>query len=150
MGKLTDREVRAAGPGKHGDGGGLTLIVSDGGAKRWMLRFQMAGKRRDMGMGSYPEIGLADARRIAAEARSLAAKGVDPIAARDADRKASRPIPTFREISKPVIAELQARTSNKVVKYQHNRHLGDVYCGPILDKTVNTITATDVAKMLRP
>lgn len=150
MGKLTDRAVKAAGPGRHGDGDGLFLEVSAKGAKSWLLRFQLAGKRRDMGLGRYPEIGLADARRLAAEARALIARGIDPITQRESNRRRARSIPTFREIAAEVIAEAQKRTLNSKVAYQWERHLGPAYSGPLLDRPVNEITTVDVAAVLRP
>lgn len=149
MGKLTDRGVKAAAPGKHGDGDGLTLVVSISGARKWVLRYQLGGKRRDMGLGSYPEISLSHARAAAAAARALAAQGSDPLTAREAARKAARPIPTFAEIAREVIAEAQARTTNERVAYQWQRHLGPAYSGPLLDKPVNEITTVDVAAVLR-
>ncbi|MGA8603053.1 MAG: Arm DNA-binding domain-containing protein, partial [Beijerinckiaceae bacterium] len=53
MGSLTDRTVRAAKPGRHGDGDGLFLVVADTGRRKWVLRYQMAGQRRDMGLGAF-------------------------------------------------------------------------------------------------
>ena len=57
---LTDRAVRTAGPGRHGDGvvRGLMLVVKESGARSWLLRYQLDGRRRDMGLGPYPEITL--------------------------------------------------------------------------------------------
>ena len=84
MGALTDRRAKTAGPGRHGDSAvkGLMLVVQPGGSRSWLLRYQMAGKRHDMGLGSYPEIGLSRAREKAMGARRLIAEGRDPIAAR--------------------------------------------------------------------
>src|SRR5215210_8831292 len=83
MGRLTDRKVGTAGPGRHGDEAvrGLMLVVQPGGSRSWVLRYQMAGRRRDMGLGPYPEIGLARARERAMEARRLVKEGRDPLAA---------------------------------------------------------------------
>lgn len=150
MGKLTDRAARAAAAGKHSDGDGLMLVVSPTGSKKWVLRFQMAGRRRDMGLGPYPEVGLAAARQAAALARSQAAQRVDPLAARAAARKGAEPIPTFAHIAKDVIEEAQARTTNAKVAYQWERHLGPAYCGPILQRPINEITTVDVAALLKP
>ena len=47
-----------------------------------MYRFMLQGKQREMGLGPYPEISLADARQLATEARVLAKRGADPIEAR--------------------------------------------------------------------
>lgn len=99
MARLTDTFVRSAKPGKFEDGDGLRLVVT-GAAKKWVLRYQVAGKRKEMGLGGYPAIKLADARRLAGEARAKLANGADPIAARVAARKAENPIPTFGEIAK--------------------------------------------------
>ena len=96
MGRLTDRSVRTVGEGRHGDGDGLQLIVSASGRRKWVLRYQLNGVRRDMGLGSYPAIGLSDARIAAADARKLIARGIDPLDDRKASREAERPVPTFQ------------------------------------------------------
>jgi integrase len=77
-------------PGYFHDGGGLYLQVARAGSKSWVLRFSIAGRRREMGLGPCPEVSLAVARRLAAEARSLVKAGQDPIAARDAGRARQR------------------------------------------------------------
>ncbi len=90
--KLTARKVQTAAPGKHEDGGGLRLIVSKADSRKWVLRYTCHGKRREMGLGAFPDVGLAEARAKASEARKLAKSGVDPIGARLAEAAA---IPTF-------------------------------------------------------
>lgn len=150
MGKLTDRTARNVGPGRHGDGDGLALVVSETGARKWVLRYQLNGKRRDMGLGGFPTVDLKSARLAAASARALAAQGIDPLTAREAARKGARPVPTFADIAKEVIAEAQARTANEKVRYQWERHLGPAYCGPLLARPVNEITTVDIAGVLRP
>lgn len=81
---LTDRTVRTAPPGRHGDGTvkGLMLVVQPSGTRSWLLRYQMGGRRRDMGLGPYPEIGLAQAREKALAARQHAKNGRDPLSER--------------------------------------------------------------------
>ncbi len=145
MGRLSDRTARTVGPGRHGDGDGLALVVSEPGSRKWVLRCQRAGKRRDMGLGSYPEFGLSAARAAAANARSLIAQGKDPLAQREENRKAARPVPTFGEIAAKVTAEARAKTSNAKVAYQWERHLGPAYSSALLDRPVNEITTLDVA-----
>ena len=68
-------------PGMYTVGGvpGLYLQVLPTGGKTWILRFSLGGKRRDMGLGGYPEIQLASAREKAREAREKVHKGTDPI-----------------------------------------------------------------------
>ena len=71
MPRLTDRAVKTAGAGRYGDGDGLQLIVSENGRRKRVLRFQINGARRDMGLGSYPAVSLfgsADCRRRRSEA----------------------------------------------------------------------------------
>jgi integrase len=150
MARLTERGVQTAKPGRHSDGEGLHLVVSETGRKKWVLRYQVAGIRKDKGLGACPAIGLKDARERVTEARKLIARGVDPIEAERAARKAAKPIPTFREIAKLVIEDAQSKSVNAKVRYQWERHLGPAYSGPLLDRPVHEITALDVAAVLRP
>jgi integrase len=77
---LTARGVQTQkGAGLFADGGGLYLQVAPTGAKTWIFRFQLVGRRRDMGLGSAGVYSLAEARQKAADARRLAAEGIDPI-----------------------------------------------------------------------
>ena len=150
MARLTERGVQTAKPGRHSDGDGLHLVVSETGRKKWVLRYQVAGVRKDKGLGAYSAVGLKDARERASEARKLVARGVDPIEADRAARKAAKPIPTFKDIAKLVIEDAQGKSVNAKVRYQWERHLGPAYSGPLLDRPVHEITAVDVAAVLRP
>lgn len=76
---LSVQKVKSAGPGRHGDGRGLFLYVKPTGARSWVLRYQMQGRRRDLGLGAYPDVTLAMARDRVTEARRLIAEGQDPI-----------------------------------------------------------------------
>ena len=71
-------------PGFRADDGGLYLQIAPSGAKSWVYRFQIRGRRRDMGLGSAAVYSLAEARRKAADARRLVAEGIDPIEQRAA------------------------------------------------------------------
>ena len=72
-GKLSAVEVtKAKGPAVLHDGGGLYLRVSAAGAKSWVFRFQLEGKRRDMGLGPFPDISLAEARAKATDTARIA------------------------------------------------------------------------------
>jgi len=70
--KLNPRKVASVKSGKYEDGGGLRLVVSNGGALKWVLRFSINGKRWEMGLGSFPDVELGEARSKAAEGRKLA------------------------------------------------------------------------------
>ena len=149
MARLTERGVQTAKSGRHSDGGGLQLVVSETGRKKWVLRYQLGGVRRDKGLGSYPEVGLKEARSRAASDRALISKGLDPIEEQRRARKTSKPVPTFGDIAQLVIADAQNRSIAKV-RYQWDRHLGEVYSGPLLARPVHEITTVDVAAVLRP
>ena len=79
-------------PGMHfvGEVAGLALLVSPTGARSWILRATIAGKRRDMGLGGYPDVTLADARRRARDLREKIDNGIDPIGQRREARAALR------------------------------------------------------------
>ena len=79
---LSARKAETARPGRHGDGRGLFLYVKPSGSRSWVLRYQVQGRRRDLGLGPYPDVSLAMARERASEARRLIANGEDPIAIR--------------------------------------------------------------------
>ena len=70
--------TRATAPGYLADGGGLFLQVSGTRTRSWIFRFQLDGRRRDMGLGPFPEISLAAARALAQDARTLVKAGTDP------------------------------------------------------------------------
>src|SRR5271169_58858 len=91
-------------PGMYLDGRGLYLRIGPGGNKSWIYRFALAGKTRDMGLGPYPDIPLAEARERATECRRLRLSGTDPIAARKAGRMAAK-LDAGKEMTFKVCAE---------------------------------------------
>ncbi len=86
-GNLDAKTVEAAkkrvAPYRLSDGEGLLLEVRPSGARMWLVRLTVGGKRRDMGLGGYPAVSLKEAREKAAAARKIAADGGDPIAERE-------------------------------------------------------------------
>jgi integrase len=114
--QLTVTDVKSAAPGTHTDGEGLYLVVSKTGSRSWLLRYQLRGKRRDMGLGVFPQVTLAEARDKAAAARKLAAQGVDPIEdrrAKEAAKAAERVAPFFGEYAAKVVAGLPLKTEKQ-------------------------------------
>ena len=92
MPRLNNLRIKSiTSPGRYGDGNGLYLNVAKGGSTSWIQRITIKGRRRDIGLGGYPTVSLAQARRMAAENRTAVAEGRDPLAER---RRAS--VPTFR------------------------------------------------------
>jgi hypothetical protein len=66
-------------PGMYADGHGLYLRVTEGGSRGWIYRYQLAGKRREMGLGSAVTFSLVEARDRARLARQQVADGLDPV-----------------------------------------------------------------------
>ena len=146
MDKLTVRKVETAKPGKYGDGRGLQLAVSPRGAKKWLLRYMVAGRAHEHGLGSFPEVGLAEAREKALDARRLVKSGVDPIAVR---RRAAAAIPKFGAFADAVAADLAPGFRNEKHRKQWATTLS-VYASPLRDRPVNEIDTGDVLAVLTP
>ncbi len=87
LSRMSAAEVKGARQGKHSDGGGLWLVKQPSGSAQWVLRVTVHGRRREMGLGSYPTLSLKDARESAAKWRTFAAQDVDPIKQREKERR---------------------------------------------------------------
>ncbi|MEO6300848.1 MAG: integrase arm-type DNA-binding domain-containing protein, partial [Paracoccaceae bacterium] len=87
LNRMSAAEVKSADPGKHSDGGGLWLVKQQSGSAQWVLRVTVHGRRREMGLGSYPSLSLKDARDSAAKWRTLVAQEIDPIKQREKERR---------------------------------------------------------------
>jgi len=78
--RLKDLQIRRLSqPGSYPDGEGLYLQVRTSGAKDWFYRYEVDGKGRKRGLGSYPTISLEQARDDALECRQLRQQGIDPV-----------------------------------------------------------------------
>jgi integrase len=125
------------GPGYFADGGNLYFRIAPGGACGWIFRFTIQGRVRDMGLGAYPEISLAAARRIAAECRELVKKGTDPIVRRRADRAAQRVAAakslTFDDCAREYINDHEAGWRNAKHRAQWTSTLTR-YASPVFGK----------------
>lgn len=146
--RLTNRTVQSIKDhGRHADGDGLYLVV-DASGKRWSVFFMWRGKRREMGLGAYPAVGLADAREAAREARKLAAEGTDPIQARKAAKRASS-APTLGEIAEQLIVDLTPGWRGKFTDANWRRSF-ELHAASIRDKPVDEVNTEDVLSVLRP
>lgn len=120
MSKITDKQARAIKPGdkpKQTGVTGLTLRPAETkGRGRWVLRYvsPVTGKRRDMGLGAYPDIPVAEALKRASTAREMIASGNDPILA----RQAQAAIPTFEQSARSRYAQLKPGYRN--IKHCHD------------------------------
>ena len=150
MARLTERGVQTAKAGRHSDGDGLHLVAGETGRKKWVLRYQVNGVRRDKGLGSYPDVGLKEARAQGRRDRALIAKGVDPIDERRAAQKGRQAGSDLRRHREARHRRRAGKSTNAKVRYQWERHLGAAYSGPLLARPVHEITTVDVAAVLRP
>lgn len=131
--------------GYHPDGAGLHLLVGPTGAKSWVLRYQKAGRRREMGLGSTSLVRLAEARQAAVAQRRLLVAGEDPIAARRASRAAGA---TFGDAADAYIESHKAGWKNEAQAAQWTQSLKDY--GPTRSAPVAEVDTAMVMACLRP
>lgn len=145
-------------PGMYRDGGGLCLQVTGDGAERvnksWIYQFKMNGRQRQMGLGSYKVLGLADARLKAGDARKLQLEGIDPIDARDAAKAEARleraKETTFEEDARAYIKAHRPGWKNEKHAAQWSSTL-ETYVYPVIGKSlVRDISTTDVLRVVEP
>lgn len=147
MGNLTSISVRNAKPGKHSDGRGLFLFVTDTGAKSWVVRVQVDGRRREYGLGSAALVTLAEARDKATDVRKQAKAGLDPVYERE---KARRTIPVFREAAKECHESKKGGWRNDKHRAQWISTL-EAYAFPkIGSRRVDLIDAPAIVEVLAP
>jgi len=151
IGKRTALKVaRDLSPGMYADGAGLYLQVTRAGAKSWIYRFSLAGKAREMGLGSLSAVSLSEARIKAGECRRLREEGVDPIEARKARRlqaalDAAKTL-TFKEAAASYIASHRMGWRNAKHATQWENTLA-TYAEPVIGAL--SIQAIDTALVLK-
>lgn len=134
-------------PGRYADGNGLYLVVDPSGAKRWLLRIVVMGKRRDIGLGGLATVGLAEARQQATKMRGVARDGGDPLEERLSKR---RVLPTFEKAAYETHTNLKPSWKNPKHGDQWINTLKQ-YVFPVMgSKPVNLITSADVLAALTP
>ncbi len=108
--RLTAAQVRSLPPGKYHDGGGagLLLRVDRTGARLWIQRLMVRGRRRELGLGGFPTVTLAEAREAALANKRIAFRGGDPMA----ERRKARSVPTFAEAARATRVELSPTWKN--------------------------------------
>lgn len=143
-------------PGLHAVGGvaGLQLYVKETGARSWILRVTVGTLRRDIGLGGFPDVPLAEARDKARAARELIAQGIDPAeqkkAARAALMAADAKSITFDECARRFLASKTKEFANPKHAAQWRSTL-DTYASPIIGKlAVDKIEMAHVVQALTP
>ena len=147
---LTARAVQTARaearPRRIAAGGGLYLLVTPGGAKSWVLRTVVKGRRCDLGLGGAAVVSLAEAREDARRLRKIARQGGDPLAERRAER---RPVPTFEEAARQVHASHAAGFRNEKHRKQWLSSLSDAFSA-FGAKQADAVTSADILSALSP
>lgn len=155
LNRLSAREIKAAIiRGYYADGGGLYFRVSAFDTRSWAFRFTMLGKAREMGLGAYPDVSLAEARERAAEARRGLRDGVDPIEARKTARTATAAAVaaafTFEQCADAFIEKQSAEWKNAKHEAQWRSTL-EKYAYPVIGKVlVRDVTDGHVLQILDP
>ncbi|WP_339114088.1 integrase arm-type DNA-binding domain-containing protein [Thioclava sp. GXIMD2076] len=123
------------------------------GTGKFTFRFKspVSGRRRDMGLGIFSELGLADARRLAMEARGQIVNGFDPIEERRlAQEQAARRMPSFEEASRAVFETLAPGYRNAKHRDQWISPLQAYVLPKLGAREVNSLTIGDFAQVLKP
>jgi integrase len=154
-GRLSSLKVaNAREPGMLADGDGLYLQVTRGNARSWIFRYFRNGKSHEMGLGSLKAVGLAAARSKAAECRAILADGVDPIAARDAER-AQRTVEDARGMTFDSCADAYIKAHSSA--WKNEKHVAQwkatirTYVSPVFGSLpVQAVDVALVMKVLEP
>ncbi len=151
-GKLTKKLVENLGPGRHGDGNGLYLVVDPSGARRWIVRVVVKGQknkmggplRTDFGLGGADIVTLPQARDRALEYRRMAKQGLNP------RFNASREIPTFEEVAQQVHIDRMPTWKNAKHGQQWINTLRDYAFPKIGRMPIDSIGQPEVLMCLSP
>ena len=133
---------------------GLLLQVSPSGARSWILRATIGGKRRDMGLGGYPDVTLFQAREKAREAKGLISNGIDPIQQRQTYRStlmaSQAKIVTFDECAKRYLASKRHEFRNPKHAAQWESTL-QTYVSPVIGKlNIDMVEIAHIVEVLQP
>ena len=151
MGTLTNKKIEEIyQKGNHYDGDGLKLRVDKNINKNWIVRYQLFGTIREMGLGKYPFVTLKDARRKLFEVKKMIYDGIDPLEIKELQLEKKKKIITFQKISDEFIKDFQVEWSNKKHIQQWTNTL-NTYASPIIGKlTIDKVNNTHVCKILKP
>jgi integrase len=148
--KLTATAVKNAKPGRHSDGEGMYLLVTEAGQKYWRFDYRFLGKYKTLALGVYPDTTLAMARSKRSEARTLLASNQDPsVAKRKAKEIAKQKFEnTFQSVAHKWIettaSQRKSNTDSKLKSWLSRDVIPELGLLP-----VSEIKTTDVLRILR-
>ncbi len=154
MNNLKQIQIKNASVGKHADGGGLYFVKTTDGAK-WIYRYSFAGRRREMGLGSYPAVSLAEARRDRDRWACEIRAGRDPILEREKQRQEAqveleRKDPTFEELSLIVFEAKKAGLRGEGKRGRWYSPIKTHLLPKLGRRRVSQIHQSEIADALRP
>ena len=129
--------------GRHADGGGLYLSISANGGRRWVFLYRWHGKPTEIGFGSARNVSLAQARQLAALARTSLAQRISPKEARK-----QREIPSFGDCAEHLIEAMRPSWRNDKHAAQWEMTLR-TYAAPLLRLRIDEITTDDILGVLK-
>jgi integrase len=155
MGKINKFNVKQVAaltvPGIYSDGGGLHLRIRPSGTRSWVYIYRMDEKRREMGLGSYPEVTLARARERASQAREHKLDGVDPqrLRAQVKAQKPAEPPMTFGVFTLDWLDGIEGGFSNQKHRQQWRNTL-TTYAANLFPLPIASVETTHVLEALQP
>lgn len=154
MHKLKPLIIKNAKPGKYADGGGLYFVKTTESAK-WIYRFSVNGKRREMGLGPFPTVSLAEARRERDRWAEELRAGRDPITERekqrqDASNEMNKTDPLFSELAQMIFEAKQPGLRGDGERGRWFSPIKIHLLPSIGNKRVSQINQRDVIDALKP
>ena len=144
--RLTTGFVRSVAPGRYCDGQGLYLYVQTSGARSWVQRLVIHGRRHDLGLGSVALVSLAEAREKARANRKLAREGGDPLA----EKRRAEKMPTFADAARRVLEQKRAGWRNGRHPQSWWTSLERYALPRIGARPVSAVTSAEVLDILTP
>lgn len=148
------RRLEKVGLNPVGGVSGLHLQITKTGARSWILRVTQEGRRRDFGLGSFPDVTLAQARERAREIKDKVWRGIDPLAERKANREALKAADvkaiTFSKCAEQFLKRKESEFRNPKHIKQWRSTL-EQYAGPVIgDLPVENIELAHILQVLEP
>lgn len=153
---LTARSVMTVPDGRHAIEPKLSLVVKHGGTSRvFVFRYQLDGIRREITLGSPPDVTLTSAKEQASVFRAMLARGVDPRDALDRkkeERRKKRSIPTLEEYYEEALHDVfEVRGLSRLATQKARLAAVRMYALPVIgSKRIDKISTSDVAGVLKP
>ena len=151
MGKLTDVQIRnwmkAGNPTAKADGDGLTFTLSAKGTAAWVLRYRFGGKARELTIGRYPDITLAKAREMAAEARVHIQQGRDVAREKQKATIERAAAKTLRELAADYMSKAFPHLAANTIK-QRRQHIEGVILPKLGGLPAREVSTADVVALV--